>query len=170
LLSYTWVRSEFQDKNGNYAPSSWDYQHLVSFTGGKKLKRNWEIGTRWLFTGGAPYTPYNLQQTLLRENWDARPFGVPDYNRLNSVRTKPFHQLDLRIDKKYFFSKWTLDIYLDIQNAYNFVTEFQDNIDVQRDNNGKPIADPSNPDLYLPKYIQNTYGNVLPTIGLILEL
>ncbi|HEX5111426.1 MAG TPA: TonB-dependent receptor, partial [Saprospiraceae bacterium] len=128
LLSYTWVRSEFQDKYKRYVPSSWDNQHLVSLTGGKQLKRNWELSVRWLFTGGAPYTPYNIDETVRRENWDVRPFGIPDYDRLNDERINSFHQLDLRIDKKYFFTRWSLDVYFDVQNVYNHVTKFQDNI------------------------------------------
>lgn len=170
LLSYTWVRSEFEDKNGKPTPSSWDSGHLVSLTGGKRFGKNWELGIRWLFTGGAPYTPYNLQATLQKQNWDVRPFGVPDYNQLNAVRIKPFHQLDLRIDKKYFFPKWSLDVYFDVQNSYNFVTTFPDNIDVLKDSSGQPLEDPDNPGYYQAKFIQNTYGSVLPTIGIIVEL
>ena len=170
LLSYTWVRSEFSDKRGNYIPSSWDNRHLVSLTAGKKFGRNWELGIRWLFTGGSPYTPYDVPRTVYRENWDVRPYGVPDYNQLNTERITAFHQLDLRIDKKYFFKKWSIDVYLDIQNAYNHVTEFQDAIDVQRDSSGAILVDPNNPDYYLPKFIQSTYGQILPTIGLIVEL
>jgi hypothetical protein len=170
LISYTWVRSEFENKNGKLVPSSWDSQHLVSLTGGKRFGKNWELGLRWLFTGGAPYTPYNLQATLRKENWDVRPYGIPDYNQLNTGRIKPFHQLDLRIDKKYFFSKWSVDVYFDIQNAYGYVTRFEDNIDVVKDMNKQPIEDPGNPGFYQPKFIQNTYGTVLPTIGLIIEL
>jgi len=170
LLSYTWVRSEFSDKRGSYVPSSWDNRHLVSLTAGKKFGRNWELGIRWLFTGGSPYTPYDVSNTVYRQNWDVRPYGVPDYNQLNTQRISAFHQLDLRIDKKYFFKKWSIDVYLDIQNAYNLVTEFQDNIDVQRDASGVILVDPDNPYYYLPKFIQNTYGQILPTIGLIVEL
>ena len=170
LLSYTWVRSEFQDKYGSYIPSSWDNRHLVSLTGGKKFGKNWELSLRWLFTGGSPYTPYNVQETVRRENWDVRPFGVPDYDLLNSRRIASFHQLDLRIDKKYFFHRWSLNVYFDVQNIYNHVTDFQDNIDVERDDSGQPIVDPIDPDFYLPKFIQSTYGTVLPTIGIIIEL
>nr|WP_236676032.1 TonB-dependent receptor [Chryseolinea lacunae] len=170
LLSYTFVRSVFQDQHGRYVASSWDNRHLVSLTGGKKFGKNWELGLRWLFTGGGPYTPYNVQQTMLQQNWNIRPYGVPDYSQLNAQRISSFHQLDLRIDKKYYFSRWSLDAYFDIQNAYNHVTKFQDNIDVQRDANGQPIVDSSNPNYYLPKFIQSTYGTLLPTVGIIVEL
>lgn len=170
LLSYTWVRSEFKDKTGNFSPSSWDNKHLVSLTGGKKFGKNWELGVRWLFTGGAPYTPYAISETVRKQNWDVRPFGLPDYDQLNAQRISAFHQLDLRIDKKYFFQRWSLDIYFDIQNAYNHVTEFQDNIDVEKDANGQPLTDPNDADFYVPKFISSTSGNVLPTIGIIIEL
>ena len=170
LVSYTWFRSEFTSKSNEYIPSSWDSRHLVSLTGGKKLGRNWEIALRWLYTGGGPYTPYDVPRTVYRQNWDVRPYGVPDYDRLNTGRISAFHQLDLRVDKKYYFAKWSLNVYFDIQNAYNHVTEFQDNIDVQRNADGTIVIDPVNPDYYVPKFIQNTYGQVLPTIGLIVEL
>jgi hypothetical protein len=170
LLAYTFVKSEFQTKDNTYAPSSWDNRHLVSLTGGKRFGKNWELGIRWLFTAGAPYTPFNLQETVRRTNWDVRPFGVPDYNLLNTQRISSFHQLDLRLDKKYFFKKWSLNVYLDVQNVYNHVTKFQENIDVQKDSNGTPIVDPVQPDFYLPKFIQSTSGTVLPTIGVIVEL
>jgi hypothetical protein len=169
LLSYTWVRSEFADKKGIYVPSAWDNRHLVSVTGGKRFSKNWELGIRWLFTGGGPYTPFNVPQTVFRQNWDVRPYGIPDYSLLNTERISAFHQLDIRIDKKYFFSRWSIDVYLDIQNAYNHITKFQDNIDVQRDADGTALVDPNNPDYYLPKFIRNTSGQILPTVGLIVE-
>ena len=170
LLSYTWFRSEFTSMSKAYAPSSWDNRHLVSLTGGKKLGRNWEIALRWLYTGGGPYTPYDVPMTVYRQNWDVRPYGVPDYNRLNTERISAFHQLDLRVDKKYYFAKWSLNVYFDVQNAYNHVTKFQDNIDVERNADGSPVVDPVNPDYYVPKFIQSTYGQVLPTVGVIVEL
>lgn len=170
ILAYTWVRSEFEDKNGKLISSSWDNRHIVSVTAGKKLKRNWELGIRWLFTGGSPYTPFNIQETVRIENWDVRPYGVPDYNQLNRERISPFHQLDVRVDKKYYFKKWSLNIYFDIQNLYNYQTAFQDNIDVEKDSEGNPIPDAANPGFYIPKFIQNTSGQVLPTLGVIIEL
>jgi hypothetical protein len=170
ILAYTWVRSEFEDKSEKLIPSSWDNRHVVSLTAGKKFGKNWEIGARWLFTGGSPYTPFNVQETVRMENWDVRPYGVPDYDQLNSQRISAYHQLDLRIDKKYFFPRWSLNIYFDVQNVYNYQTTFEDNIDVVKDVNGIPVEDAGNPGFYIPKFIQNTSGQVLPTIGVIVEL
>ena len=170
LLAYTYVRSEFTDKNNNLVPSAWDNRHIISLTGGKKFNRNWELGVRWLYSGGSPFTPYDIQRTVRKENWDIRGVGIPDYSRLNTERNSAFHQLDLRIDKKFFFNKWSLDVYFDIQNAYGYEVKLQDNIDVIRDDQGNPVEDPNNPGFYQPKFLENTSGTVLPTIGIIVEL
>jgi len=38
ILSYTFVRSEFQDKNGDFIPSAWDNKHILNITGRKSFK------------------------------------------------------------------------------------------------------------------------------------
>lgn len=170
LLAYTLVRSEFTDRNEQFVPSSWDFGHVVSVTGGYKFGKNWELGARWLFTGAAPFTPYDIQASVRRENWLLRGQGIFDYTQLNSQRLRPFHQLDLRVDKKFFFDRWTLNLYFDVQNAYNYQTPLQDNIDVVRDSSGRPLEDPNNPGSFIPRFLTNEVGIVLPTLGVIIEI
>lgn len=43
-----------------------------------------------------------------------------DYSRFNTQRLPAFHQLDVRVDKSFFFRKWSLIFYADIQNIYNY--------------------------------------------------
>ncbi len=169
IMAYTWVTSEFTDKTNTYKPSSWDFTHLVSLTGGKKFKRNWELGVRWLFTGASPFTPYDEDATLKKENWDLFQSSIVDYDRLNTKRLDAFHTLDIRIDKKYYFKTWTLNLYFDIQNFYNKKVKEQDIIDVQKDDAGQPIEDPSRPGYYLPNYIESSSGTIVPTLGFIFE-
>lgn len=169
LVSYTFVRSEFQDKNGDYVDSSWDNRHVLNITAGKKLKKNWEIGAKFRFLGGSPYTPYDIEQSSKKENWDVTQRGINDWDLLNTERNGNSHGLDLRVDKRWFFEKWALNAYLDIQNVYNFQTETQPYLDVVRDENGNPIEDPNDPDSYLTQEIENTVGTVLPSIGLMIE-
>ena len=57
ILAYTWVRSEFKDKYNAFVPSAWDNKHIISMTGGIKLKKDWEFGMKFRFSGGSPYTP-----------------------------------------------------------------------------------------------------------------
>ncbi|MBZ0243537.1 MAG: hypothetical protein K8F24_10015, partial [Bacteroidales bacterium] len=80
----------------------------------------------------------------------------------------PYHQLDVRVDKKYFFEKWSLMVYVDIQNLYNFKAELQDNIVREKDGDGNIITVDNNTK-YLLRGIENTSGTVLPTLGIMVE-
>ncbi|MDA8714245.1 TonB-dependent receptor [Flavobacteriales bacterium] len=170
ILAYTFVTSEFKDKNGSYLPSAWDSKHIVSVTGGKKFKRNWDVGFRWLFSGGSPYTPYDIEQSSNISAWSVRGVGLLDYNQLNARRLGNFHQLDIRVDKRWFFSKWSLNLYLDIQNFYNFQAEQIPILNMQSGADGAFLTDPNDPSRYQPYLIENSAGNVLPSIGIIVEL
>ncbi|HAA12750.1 MAG TPA: ferric aerobactin receptor [Cytophagales bacterium] len=173
LVAYTLVRSEFADKTGEFKPSAWDFRHVVSLTGGKKFAGDVEIGVRWLFAGGAPFTPIDVNTSLLVDNWNARPGGVLDFSQLNSERLPASHQLDFRIDKKWFFNKWTLDLYFDVQNLYNYQPAGPDLLAIQRDEDGVPLIETSLTEgaSYVPRFIPSTAGQtILPTVGIIVEL
>ena len=170
LLAYTYVRSEYEF-NGEFTPSAWDSRHIVSLTGGAKLKRDWEIGVRWLYSGGLPFTPYDLDVSLDQAYWDANNVAQLDYAQLNSGRNDAFSQLDLRIDKKWFFETWSLDVFMDLQNLFGQVADSPDALDVVRDQTtGVPLVDPMNPSRYQARYIPLGTGSAIPAVGLIVEL
>lgn len=169
ILSYTYVRSEFKDKNDNYIPSSWDNRHILNVTAGKKLKKNWEVGLKFRLLGGAPYTPYDNELSSIKEIWDVAQEGILDWNRLNNNRYPTSHTLDFRLDKKWYFNKWALNMYLDIQNVYNSQIRLQPNLDVVRDLSGQPLQDLTDSSRYQIESIENESGNVLPSIGLMIE-
>ena len=170
LLAYTYVRSEYEF-NGEFTPSAWDSRHIVSLTGGAKLKRDWEIGVRWLYSGGLPFTPYDLDVSLDQAYWDANNVAQLDYAQLNSGRNDAFSQLDLRIDKKWFFETWSLDVFMDVQNLFGQVADSPDALDVVRDQTtGVPLVDPMNPSRYQARYIPLGTGSAIPAVGLIVEL
>ncbi|MBS9525334.1 TonB-dependent receptor [Litoribacter alkaliphilus] len=170
IAALTLVRSEFTNPNTEgFLPSAWDNRYIVSLTGGKRLKNDWELGARWRFLGGTPFTPFDLEASALRSNWDVRGVGLLNFNQINAFRLSSFHQLDLRIDKKYFFDKWNLNWYVDIQNAYNFRAEQPDILVPERDATGALVINPENPDQYVLRSVANPAGTILPTIGIIVE-
>lgn len=169
IVAYTFVRSEFKDKNDDYVPTSWDSRHIVSLTGGKRFKKGWELGMRWLFSSGSPYTPYDIATSSLQQVWDVTGRGLLDYNQLNTQREANYHQLNVRLDKKFFLDKFNLNFYLDIQNLYGYKTRVAPILLVEKDETGNPITDPNDPSRYKTKLIENTSGIVQPTIGIIVE-
>jgi hypothetical protein len=169
VFSYTFVRSEFRGLQNTWIPSSWDNKHLFNLTATKKFNRNWDMGFKWRIVGGAPYTPYDIEKSSLKVAWDLQGRGYPDYSRFNSERLNAFHQLDIRVDKQYYFKGWSLMLYTDIQNVYNHKSDQPPIILRQSDSDGFPVTDPSDPSRYNLKYLVSEGGTILPTIGIIVE-
>jgi hypothetical protein len=165
ILAYTYVISEFKNKRGVYTPTAWDSRNIINATLGKKFNKNWQIGVKFRYSGGQPYTPFNMDLSSQVNVWDIRGRGIEDFNQLNSQRLKPFHGLDIRVDKFYYLKKATFDIYIDIQNVYNFQAEQAPLFNVSRNDKGEPLPNPSKPGYYQYYLIPNTVGTVLPTIG-----
>ena len=167
-LSYTLVRSEFQDGNNQYIVSAWDSKHILSMTGSAALKRGWQIGTRFRFVGGLPYTPWDLNRSSLIEAWNLSGGPYFDNSKLNANRFGVFHQLDVRVDKAYYLKKMTLKFYLDIQNLYNFQAQSTDIVLRETDANGNFLT-ADNGTRYVLRSVKNPSGTVLPTIGIQVE-
>lgn len=173
IFSYTFYRSQYSGNNGNYLPSSWDNKHLLSLTWGYKFKRNWELGMKFRYQGGAPYTPYDMNASHL--NYISLGRGVFDYAQLNSLRLRGFHSADIRIDKKWNFRKTTIDLFLDITNFlrtrnqpvpdFTFTRNANNTAFITTD--GRALkADGSNA---IPILLQDDSASFIPSIGLIVE-
>lgn len=168
--TYTWFRSEFTDQEFVYRPSSWDTRHLLNLIAGYRFEKNWNVAARWRYVGGAPYSPIDHELSTNREAWNITNQAYTDYSRFNSLRLKDSHQLDLRVDKEFYFNRWLLNLYVDVQNVYNFQNE-RPPIYINTDKEGAVIpdagGDPSKQGL---RILENTTGTILPTIGLIIKI
>jgi hypothetical protein len=177
VVSYTFVRSEFKDLRtdyfGEYIPTSWDNRNLLNITVTRTFKSNWFIGFKWRYIGGAPYTPYDPEKSSVKSAWDAQGYPYYDYSKYNDLRLDAFHQLDLRVDKNYYFNKWSINFYIDIQNLYNYKASEPDKL-VR-----KSFEDPTYNDVYtdengieryeLETIVSSGAGTILPTVGIIVE-
>ncbi len=167
--TYTFFRSEFTDKSNIYRPSSWDTRHMLNLIGSYKFKKSWNVAMRWRFIGGAPYSPINETLSKDRIAWNVTNQPYLDYDNFNSLRLASTHSLDLRVDKEFYFKKWVLNLYTDIQNAYNFQSE-RPPIYTNKDANGEilkdPGGDPTKQDL---RILDSFSGNILPTVGIIVK-
>jgi outer membrane receptor for ferrienterochelin and colicin len=166
--SYTLFWSEFTDAAGSYRPSAWDVRHVFNLLGSYKFGNNLTLGMRWRYVGGEPYTPIDESLSSRKDIWNIRNQPYLDYSRYNSSRLKGSHILDLRLDKEIYFDKWMLNLYLDIQNAYNYQVEGVP-IYTNLDTNGQPVTNSSDPTRYVLRKIDATGGNVLPAIGFMIK-
>ena len=115
----------------------------------------------------------------LTPNWDRNFRGIPDYSRINTLKQGNFNTFDFRIDKKWFFKKCDLNLYLDIQNALMAAVGREVLLlDRPLDENMTPIGGPIivNPDApvdqqrYKLKSINDATGTLLPTLGVVISI
>lgn len=169
-LAYTYVKSEFEDKNGDFIPSSWDNQHIVTITGGKKFGQKWEVGLQYQFLGGAPYTPSDLYTSSFVAVYDLNQRVLPDYNRLNEFRFDGFNRLNFRVTRKWFFKRFNLDVYFDMQNALGASVQGEPFYIVDPDASPQTFSDPlTGRERYRLRELENESGTAIPSIGLIFE-
>lgn len=175
ILAYTFYKSEATAFNTQkWAPTAWDNRHLISFTGGYKLPRNWELGLRFRFQGAAPYTPVDSVRSL--SQYAADGGTVRSYNLVNSQRLRAFNAADLRIDKKWNLKRFTIDFYLDIQNLYNAQNVTEPEFTLKRNPDGSvktPDGQPYSPSTPLNAIgviNKGSSGSLLPSLGLIIEI
>jgi outer membrane receptor protein involved in Fe transport len=173
VFSYTFFRTEFTDITNEYIRASWDNRHLLSLTWGYKFNNNWELGLKFRYQGPAPYSPFDEAASQL--NYLTIGTGVYDFTRTNTLELRAFHASDVRIDKKWNFRRFTLDVFLDVQNwyvsknpglpQYSFKRN-TDNTDFLT-TDGQPIR--QNGSNAIPVILPNDEASVLPTLGFIIE-
>ncbi len=140
IVSYARTFSQTLDpRTDTFYASDYDYRHVLTLMGGYKFrwyKADWyqqlrqktlykvftflpfmpsdefEISLKWRYLGGRPYT----QPTYYPE---LRRWIVEEQQDLNTHRYPPYHRLDLRLDRRFLFPKWTLVVFFDIVNIYN---------------------------------------------------
>lgn len=173
VASYSYVVSKFSGTDGVLKSSSWDNRHLFSATLGYQFNNNWDLGLKYRFAGGNPYTPFNMPAS--QQNYLLLGQGVLDADMLNQNRLLNYNQLDLRVDKKFNFNKTSLIAYLDVQNLLVQESESNPDYTFQRnaDNSefqttdGHPVQmDGSNA---IPFILENRSAHPLPTLGIIFE-
>ena len=167
ISSITLFKSEFKDKDGIYKPTAWDNRRLMTLSGSYRFPKNYVLGAKFRYSGGAPYTPLDVERSSLVAAWDASGRAYLDYSRYNSVYLKQFNQLDIRADKEFYFDRFAMKIYIDIQNILN--KQYKDSDVLLSTGNVVNPEAPYNEQRYEMKRLEIVGGTVLPTIGLTFE-
>ena len=159
VFAYTYFFSEFTGLDLVSRPSVWDSRHLISFTGGYKLKRNWEVSARWRFAGKNPYVPTDLDASL-----EAYPEIILDYDRLGEVKLNAFNLADIRIDKKWNFKDLSFNFFFEIQNFLGQPNPVPEEYGLNRDLTGEVIL----PRSLVPVSTNEGNSTPLPSFGFVL--
>ena len=160
IAAFTLYRSEFTGfDEDEFIPSAWDNGLLVSLTAGYKFGNNWEISGRYRYGGPVPFVPVDRAATLANY-----PAIILDFSRLGEEELDAFSQLDVRLDKKWNFEKFSLDIFLDIQNILAATIPSEPQYGLDRNDEGE-IIQPEQ----LVVVDEDETGTLLPSIGIVIN-
>ena len=170
MVNASYVVSQFEDKNGKLVSSAWDNRYFATISAGKVMKKLWQVGVRYAYIGGNPYTPYDVAFSSLAAVWNVNQRGVFDYsNQLNNNRLPSIGQLDVRVDKTFNFKKKTLNVFLDLANAMKSSLPSVPYLVLERDANHQPQLIKTNPAQYQTKLINSDTGRMLYTLGIMFD-
>lgn len=130
LIGASYFHAKYKGADNIWRDRIYDNRFVFSAEGGYKPNYFWEFSLRWIYAGGRPYTPFNIEESQKLNR------GVLDENRINSERYDPYHSLNLRVDKRFAFSGSNLVLYLSIWNVYdrkNVATIYWDQIENEPD-------------------------------------
>ena len=160
VSSFTLYKSEYRNHSGDdYIPSAWDNRFI--------LPKRWSIGGKVSYIGGAPYTPYDEDKSSLVQAWDAKGQPYYDYSLYNTGRLPDFAQLDVRVDKSFYFRRCMVGLYLDLQNVTGSKLK-QPDVIMSTGVIENPAA-PASEQRYKMKYLKQESGTLLPTLGVTVE-
>ena len=117
--SYTYGLSKRRDRPEEpYRYYSFDQTHVATVAATYRLTPTWEVGLKWQYRTGNPYTPVlgAVQQADPRND---ELIYIPNYAETNSARLPPYHRLDVKISKAFRFNSWEMSLFLELLNAYN---------------------------------------------------
>lgn len=168
VSSFTFYRSECRnDRQSAYIVSAWDNRFIGNVSATYDFPRHWSVGAKLSAIGGSPYTPYDVEKSSLVQAWDVTGRPYYDYDHFNSERLGAFAQLDVRVDKNFYFPKWSLGMYVDLQNVTMSRLK-QPDVPVSTGVVENPDA-PLDQQRYKMKYIKLSSGTLVPAIGLTVQ-
>ncbi len=113
LASVSYFRSNYKSIDGIWRDRDFDNRVTFSMEGGYKPNNKWEFSARWIYAGGVPYTPFNVEKS--KQNHRA----VYNENRINEDRYPDYHSMNIRFDRRFNFISSNIVFYLSVWNVYN---------------------------------------------------
>jgi hypothetical protein len=115
-IAYTLSKSEIDvsETRDSFILTSFDQTHILTMVGQVNLPWDFTFGGRFRLVSGNPSSrPIGSVHDLDTTNYQQLA------TRFGTTRLPTFHQLDLRLDRKWVFEAFSLTAYLDLLNVYN---------------------------------------------------
>jgi len=113
LVGGSMFNSTFTDYNGIKRNRNHNYRYIFNIVGGYRPNTDWEISIRWSYFGGRPYTPIDLNASVLADE------QILYLDEFNKDRTPDYHSLFIHYEKRYNLKRSNLVLFFEVWNTYN---------------------------------------------------
>ena len=107
------ARARFAGTDGILRPSNFDLPWIVNAAGVHRIGRGITASSRYAYTSGRPYTPFNMAASLAQN----RP--IFDLSKVNALRAPYYSRLDVQINKEIRVGRPLLELYCGVDNVIN---------------------------------------------------
>ena len=117
ILNLTYYRARYQDLTEVWRNRIFDNRFIVCLSGGYKPTKNWEFNAQWIWSGNRAFSPVNEEKS--------RELGLPyvESKDILSAYLSDYQNLSIRVDRRFFFSKSNLVIFIGALNVMNHNNE-----------------------------------------------
>ena len=113
LINVGFSKTKYKTSDGSWIDRIYDNRFVFAIQAGYKFNKSTEVNVKWSYVGGLPYTPWNIEASKKVNS------GIYDKTKINQLRRPDYHSLNIRMDRRYYFKKWSLVTYVSIWNVYN---------------------------------------------------
>ncbi|NVB42139.1 hypothetical protein G6O69_30230 [Pseudenhygromyxa sp. WMMC2535] len=117
-IGYTLSSSRLESAETGWRPATFDQRHNLVVLLSASLPRGFRLGMRFRLVSGNPDEPVVGTQQI-RDLSSGLLYTEPLRGALGDEYRPLFHQLDLRLDKRWIRRRTAISAYLDVQNVYN---------------------------------------------------
>ncbi|MBN1273820.1 MAG: TonB-dependent receptor [Candidatus Aminicenantes bacterium] len=119
LVSLTYFRSKYRDLMGNWRNRTYDNRFIVALSGGYRPNKYWDFNLRWTLMGGRAFSPVDEEKSI--------QYGIPwyTYDDIMSGHLSPYKNLSFRVERRFYFNKSNLNIYIGAWNVLDFDNELE---------------------------------------------
>jgi hypothetical protein len=111
--SIAYSRAMFAGLDHVTRASNFDFPWIVNFAALERFGHGYELSSRYGYTTGRPYTPFDLSDSLVQN----RP--IYDVSQMNALRAPFYGRLDAMISKDAIVRGLHMELYMGVNNVLN---------------------------------------------------